>query len=454
MATEAKFNRRQKTIVVAGRGGFLQPQEGLFLAPLAATGDVSLVSLHRALSDYAAASGVHDPMVMFAGDSLAAFNSFSAATATAARLGAGELLLSVTAEFDDEPGNTDGLRFALERFAAAHRAELLEVRASVAGFYTLEATCTFPLRGRTIYMLHSFGEEIEALMLAASDQGRLTLGTARTLLEGAHWEAFVGLPEGPWIDAKRVPYRLDEPGQDFELAQDVASFANAAGGLIVIGMKTKGQPAGDVIRTVNRCRLGDVSARRYRGIIDRLVHPHIDGLEIRTVRAPTDPGGAGVAFIFIPTQATGRKPFVVSGASVGAKVSATFVSIPRRSGEDTVTLSAPAIQERLRAGELTLAHQQTTEQIAAVKSDLHALKEASVPDWLRSVTEKATDAGITCEMRGRSMVFTGPGRRTVVISAEAGGPLLDNLQRQRLLEQLGQLGLPTHTTPGGWLSPG
>ena len=261
------------------------------------------------------------------------------------------------------------------------------------------------------------------------------------------------MPEGPWIDAKRSPYRLKEPGTDFELGQDVASFANASGGLIVIGMKTKRTLNGDVIQQINLCRLADVNAREYRGIIERLVHPHIDGLEIGVARGGDDPPGEGVAFIFVPTQADARKPFVVSGALVGRKVSASFVSIPRRSGEDKVMLSGPAVQERLRAGELALANQRTADHIAEVRTELRELKDASVPDWLRYVSSKAAEAGIACELRGRSAVFTNASGRSVVVSAAPGGPLLDNLQRQRLLEQLIDLGLPAHAGPGGWLVP-
>jgi hypothetical protein len=47
-------------------------------------------------------------------------------------------------------------------------------------------------------------------------------------------------PEGTWLEGKSKPYLLSEEPQKWELAKDVASFANAeAGGLIVIGVRTE-----------------------------------------------------------------------------------------------------------------------------------------------------------------------------------------------------------------------
>ena len=171
--------------MVRGSHGFLYPQDDVLLAPIASVGDVSLTSLYRALSDYSAAKGVHDPIVLFAGDAPAAVHEFSPETAVNAQLGDGDLHVGVTARLDDEPLRTTGLRLSLERYAKSYGAELLDVRATVlAGYHFLEATCTFPLRGRTIYSLHAFGEELEALMMAAADHGALTLRTARDLLKG------------------------------------------------------------------------------------------------------------------------------------------------------------------------------------------------------------------------------------------------------------------------------
>ncbi|MDU0251736.1 ATP-binding protein [Streptomyces sp. PU10] len=53
----------------------------------------------------------------------------------------------------------------------------------------------------------------------------------------------VGTPESEWVDFKSAspkgPYDLSTDKGKFELAKDVAAFANAGGGLIVCGFKAK-----------------------------------------------------------------------------------------------------------------------------------------------------------------------------------------------------------------------
>ena len=46
-------------------------------------------------------------------------------------------------------------------------------------------------------------------------------------------------PESDWVDFKRAPYHLEEKNPKLELAKDVSAFANAQGGVIVIGIKAR-----------------------------------------------------------------------------------------------------------------------------------------------------------------------------------------------------------------------
>jgi hypothetical protein len=108
--------------------------------------------------------------------------------------------------------------------------------------------------------------------------------------------------ESDWLEAKPAPYRLDKEAEAFELAKDVAALANAAGGIIVIGARTKNRPAGDEIRRINECRIDEISPRRYVSFVRRKVFPRVDGFKVeltpgasagRGGRPPNDPGATG-----------------------------------------------------------------------------------------------------------------------------------------------------------------
>ena len=59
------------------------------------------------------------------------------------------------------------------------------------------------------------------------------------MLRSGEDESLIGLDESIWLDAKGQPYRLDDPGQKWELAKDVSAMANASGGCILIAAKTE-----------------------------------------------------------------------------------------------------------------------------------------------------------------------------------------------------------------------
>ncbi|WP_416960784.1 helix-turn-helix domain-containing protein [Streptomyces sp. Agncl-13] len=74
-----------------------------------------------------------------------------------------------------------------------------------------------------------------------------------TLLAQQRPEAVKGMTESEWVDFKSVgqagPYDLSQDSKKYELAKDVAAFANADGGLLVCGFKATRRPT-DLHETV------------------------------------------------------------------------------------------------------------------------------------------------------------------------------------------------------------
>jgi hypothetical protein len=172
--------------------------------------------------------------------------------------------------------------------------------------------------------------------LAKSSEGvqlALRLGRPDTL---------IGIPESSWLDAKSNDYLLSSAAEKIKLAQDVARFANASGGLLVLGLRTSQSNGVDIISRVTPLPMPARSVARYRSIIDTHVYPFVRGLDVFTV--PCDKGE--LLIISIPPQLEDDKPFVVHG-NLGSitdnKVKGQFVSIVQRRGDGAEYLSGPAI---------------------------------------------------------------------------------------------------------------
>ena len=72
----------------------------------------------------------------------------------------------------------------------------------------------------------------------------MTREEALEILMSGEFDQFVGVRESIEVEFKREPYRLEQDDQKFELAKDASAMANAAGGVIVIGVRTQRDDVG------------------------------------------------------------------------------------------------------------------------------------------------------------------------------------------------------------------
>jgi hypothetical protein len=156
-------------------------------------------------------------------------------------------------------------------------------------------------------------------------------------------DVLIGAPESAWLEVKSYDYhRLSSEAEKIKLAQDVARFANADGGLLVLGLRTSKLNGVDIISRVTPLPLPSRSISQYRKVIDAHVYPLVRGLDISTVQL--DRGE--LLTISIPPQSDDDKPFVVHGNLGGitdSKVKGQFVSVVYRRGDEAADLSGPAI---------------------------------------------------------------------------------------------------------------
>jgi len=71
----------------------------------------------------------------------------------------------------------------------------------------------------------------------------MSFESIKAILDARQFDALIGLDENTWLEAKgRVPYDFGTPAGRYELAKDTAAFANAEGGILLVGLATAPAP--------------------------------------------------------------------------------------------------------------------------------------------------------------------------------------------------------------------
>jgi hypothetical protein len=137
-------------------------------------------------------------------------------------------------------------------------------------------------------------------------------------LDAGDFDALIGEPESDEIDFKRDPYRLDEPAQAFELAKDVAAFANIEpGGLLIVGFWAPKLEGADV-EVVDSVHVFDRAMFNRDVWLDKAqqrIYPTVVGLDAGFKPSANDPD-RGVAVITVPPQRAESRYFLVAKAFV------------------------------------------------------------------------------------------------------------------------------------------
>lgn len=140
----------------------------------------------------------------------------------------------------------------------------------------------------------------------------MTREEARAILGNGDFDQFIDTPEGLEIEFKGEPYRIEQDSQRFELAKDVSGFANAAGGLIVIGARTERDDhvAVDVVSELRLLRRGLVDEEQYGAIVRDRVYPRLRELHVHFYASAAE-GDRGLVAIDVPPQEEVDRYFLI-----------------------------------------------------------------------------------------------------------------------------------------------
>jgi hypothetical protein len=148
----------------------------------------------------------------------------------------------------------------------------------------------------------------------------MTRDEALAILASGDFEQFRGVAEGLEVEFKAEPYRLIDEAQKFELAKDVSALANAAGGVIVIGVRTErnDQAAVDVAAELRLLEAGLMDEQQYSAIASERVYPRMRELSVRFYASAAD-ANRGLGAIDVPPQAESDRYFLIQRPLAGGQ---------------------------------------------------------------------------------------------------------------------------------------
>jgi hypothetical protein len=336
--------------------GFFESTDDALLAPLAVVKDASLTSLRHAVDRYNRHFGASaDPILMSISDDAPETFDTDFAAYIDIQLSVSPDAIAVVLERGthelERPEPVARLLRPLLKKCHGTLSRVMPIDSPRGS--SVEVTVEISSRGRTVGDALAIGEDIGLLLEAAFATGPLRAATAAELIRTGHHEVLIGQPESDWLDAKGRLYELGAVG-NFLLAGDVAAFANASGGVIVIGLRTSQTRGQDIISRSRLVDLANFNLAKHHAVIRDWIYPRPRGVRFDLVIAETDPE-KGLVVIEIPEQPEALKPFFVRRAQLAGRVRTEHLALPVRVGDATSHWELAELHSLIIAGRAALA---------------------------------------------------------------------------------------------------
>jgi len=136
-----------------------------------------------------------------------------------------------------------------------------------------------------------------------------------------------------------------------ELAKDVAAFANASGGYILIGIATKTSPMypGEEIAEIRPLSQALFDTDQYRKILAEWLYPQPRNVEVRFVPVGGD-ANQGIGVVFVPPQQAEMKPYLITRTMGDKKSTEVLLGYVERRLDSTDVRSVMELHQLLRTG--------------------------------------------------------------------------------------------------------
>ncbi len=180
----------------------------------------------------------------------------------------------------------------------------------------------------------------------------LTIEKLENIAATSEFDLLLGEVENNYFDCKSQPYQLNQSDTaKRELAKDVSSFANAGGGFIFIGIKTKPSATqfGDEVEEIRPFEPILVDPDQYHKIVQSWIYPQLEGLNIKwlCVNGNKD---KGILVIKIPPQKDSLKPFLITKTLDANKQVEIVFGYAQRKRDTSPCLSFVDLQRAICSG--------------------------------------------------------------------------------------------------------
>jgi len=183
----------------------------------------------------------------------------------------------------------------------------------------------------------------------------------KTILDEHRFNDLIGLREDAWLEAKSSPYNLETPDARYELAKDVAAFANGAGGFIIVGLQTQldQEAQTEEITAFNPCTEANFQIHRYESLIEEYIHPAIQSLNVSWV-ATNPEATEGLGIIEVPAQNPDRQYFLIANVvEAGTRIRQIVMGIVRRNESSNEPFTADQLYRYTQDGKSPTAQMLT-----------------------------------------------------------------------------------------------
>lgn len=182
--------------------------------------------------------------------------------------------------------------------------------------------------------------------------GKSNLVQALAIVRSGNFDHLIGRVEDDQVECKGVPYHLHNDDERFELAKDVTSFANAKGGLILLGVHTvkdEGLSA-DVIERIAPFGKSVVNISQYKDVLGHWVYPGLQKLNIEWIPS-SKKSNVGIVIIEVGNQDSLWRPFVITKTiKDNGKPSSVFFAYTERSLDRSAPMGIHQLHLLLRDG--------------------------------------------------------------------------------------------------------
>lgn len=203
------------------------------------------------------------------------------------------------------------------------------------------------------------------------------------ILEAGTFDSLIGLAETHDLEFKGEPYLLDTDFQKRELVKDVTGFANAGGGILVLGIRHEKNPTHqrDEAVAVRAFLQSLVNPNAYHDVLRSWTYPSLTNVHIKWYPSSHDCNN-GLIGITVPPQDESQKPFLIKKTIEEKRTREVLFGHVERHRDNVKPSRIEEIHSSVRIGTLISGFNQRLDRLEALLRDKFEEPASATPSEL------------------------------------------------------------------------